>query len=37
MEALESALRAFDGAILVVSHDAAFLEAIGVERHLMLR
>jgi ATPase subunit of ABC transporter with duplicated ATPase domains len=37
MEALESALRAFDGAILVVSHDAAFLEAIGVERHLRLR
>ena len=36
MEALESALRSHDGAVLVVSHDAAFLEAIGVERQLML-
>jgi ATPase subunit of ABC transporter with duplicated ATPase domains len=36
LEALESALRAYDGALLVVSHDAAFLEAIGVERRLML-
>ncbi len=32
MEALEAALRAYDGALLVVSHDAAFLEAIGVTR-----
>jgi ATPase subunit of ABC transporter with duplicated ATPase domains len=30
LEALESALRDYDGALLVVSHDAAFLEAIGV-------
>jgi ATPase subunit of ABC transporter with duplicated ATPase domains len=36
MEALESALRVYDGAVLVVSHDAAFLEAIGVERRLAL-
>lgn len=36
MEALESALRAYDGALLVVSHDAAFLEEIGVERYLSL-
>jgi ATPase subunit of ABC transporter with duplicated ATPase domains len=35
-EALESALRTFDGAIVVVSHDAVFLEAIGVERRLVL-
>jgi ATPase subunit of ABC transporter with duplicated ATPase domains len=32
LEALEAALRAFDGAILVVSHDVDFLRAIGVER-----
>lgn len=36
LEALESALRAYDGALLVVSHDAAFLEAIGVERYVAL-
>jgi ATPase subunit of ABC transporter with duplicated ATPase domains len=36
LEALEGALRDYDGALLVVSHDAAFLEAIGVERHLTL-
>lgn len=29
---LEAALRSYDGAILVSSHDEAFLEAIGVER-----
>jgi ATPase subunit of ABC transporter with duplicated ATPase domains len=34
MEALEGALRAYDGALLVVSHDAAFLESIGIQRHL---
>lgn len=32
LEVLEDALRHFDGALLVVSHDAAFLEAIGIER-----
>jgi ATPase subunit of ABC transporter with duplicated ATPase domains len=36
MDALESALRAYDGAVLVVSHDAAFLEAIGVQRRVPL-
>ncbi len=36
LEALESALRGYDGALLVVSHDAAFLEAIGVERRITL-
>jgi len=33
---LESALRAFEGAMVVVSHDERFLEAIGVERWLRL-
>jgi ATPase subunit of ABC transporter with duplicated ATPase domains len=32
LEAMESALRGYDGALLVVSHDADFLEAIAVER-----
>ncbi|WP_066780676.1 ABC-F family ATP-binding cassette domain-containing protein [Sphingomonas sp. CCH5-D11] len=32
MEVLEQALRAFDGALLVVSHDPAFLGAIGIQR-----
>jgi len=36
MEALESALRAYDGALLVVSHDATFLDAIGVQRRVRL-
>ncbi|KQT32302.1 ABC transporter [Sphingomonas sp. Leaf412] len=31
---LEAALRDFDGALLVVSHDAAFLDAIGVTRRI---
>ena len=35
-EALERALRAYDGALLVVSHDAAFLDAIGVARRVVL-
>jgi ATPase subunit of ABC transporter with duplicated ATPase domains len=34
--ALEGALRAYDGALLVVSHDAAFLDAIAIERRLEL-
>jgi ATPase subunit of ABC transporter with duplicated ATPase domains len=34
IEARESALREYDGALLVVSHDADFLEAIGVERRV---
>ena len=32
LEVLEDALRGFNGALLVVSHDASFLEAIGIER-----
>ena len=34
--AIEAGLRAYDGALLVVSHDRAFLEAIGIERELAL-
>ncbi|NTE85190.1 ABC-F family ATP-binding cassette domain-containing protein [Agrobacterium rubi] len=33
IEAVEAGLRAYDGALLVVSHDRAFLEAIGIERY----
>jgi ATPase subunit of ABC transporter with duplicated ATPase domains len=36
IEVLESALRGYDGALLVVSHDQAFLDAIGVEREIAL-
>jgi ATPase subunit of ABC transporter with duplicated ATPase domains len=36
IDALETALREYDGALLVVSHDAAFLEAIRVERDVAL-
>jgi ATPase subunit of ABC transporter with duplicated ATPase domains len=35
--AVEAGLRAYDGALLVVSHDEAFLEAIGITRRLELR
>jgi len=34
IEAVEAGLRAYDGALLVVSHDEPFLEAIGVTRRL---
>jgi ATPase subunit of ABC transporter with duplicated ATPase domains len=34
--AVEAGLRAYDGALLVVSHDRAFLEAIGVTREIEL-
>lgn len=34
--AVEDGLRAFAGALLVVSHDGDFLDAIGVERELVL-
>ncbi len=37
IDVLERALLAFDGAILVVSHDTRFLEAIGVKRTLRVR
>lgn len=36
LETLESALNAYDGALLVVSHDAAFLKRIGIERRVCL-
>ena len=35
--AVEAALRAWDGALVVVSHDADFLEAIGADRRMELR
>jgi ATPase subunit of ABC transporter with duplicated ATPase domains len=37
IEAVERGLQAYDGALLVVSHDERFLEAIGVTRRLELR
>ncbi|MGN6488973.1 MAG: ABC-F family ATP-binding cassette domain-containing protein [Devosia sp.] len=37
IEAVEAGLRAYDGALLVVSHDERFLEAIGVTRRIALR
>lgn len=37
LEAVEAGLRGYDGALLVVSHDAAFLDAIGVNRRVELR
>jgi ATPase subunit of ABC transporter with duplicated ATPase domains len=36
LAALESVLRGYRGALLVVSHDASFLDAIGVERRVEL-
>lgn len=36
IEQVEAGLRGFDGALLVVSHDADFLEAIGITRTLAL-
>jgi len=36
IEAVEAGLRAYGGALLVVSHDEAFLQAIGVTRRLEL-
>ena len=37
VELLEAALRGFDGAMIVVSHDQAFLQAIGAEREIALQ
>ncbi|HWJ70287.1 MAG TPA: ATP-binding cassette domain-containing protein [Sphingobium sp.] len=37
IEALEQALRGYDGALIVVSHDEAFLARIGVEARIDLR
>jgi ATPase subunit of ABC transporter with duplicated ATPase domains len=34
IEAVEAGLRAYDGALLVVSHDEAFLEAIRIDRRV---
>ena len=36
IEAVEAGLRAYDGALLVVSHDEAFLDAIAITRRLDL-
>jgi len=36
IEAVEAGLRAYDGALLVVSHDETFLEAIGITRRVPL-
>jgi ATPase subunit of ABC transporter with duplicated ATPase domains len=36
IEVLEAALAGFDGALLVASHDPAFLAAIGIEREIVL-
>jgi ATPase subunit of ABC transporter with duplicated ATPase domains len=36
IEELEKALQGFDGALIVVSHDQAFLQAIGIEREIAL-
>jgi ATPase subunit of ABC transporter with duplicated ATPase domains len=36
IEELENALRAFDGALIAISHDEAFLQAIGIEREIVL-
>nr|WP_166945095.1 ABC-F family ATP-binding cassette domain-containing protein [Sphingopyxis panaciterrae] len=36
LTAVETGLAAYDGALLVVSHDAAFLDAIGIEREVAL-
>jgi len=36
IEAVEAALAGYDGALLVVSHDRDFLEAIGIEREIAL-
>ncbi|WP_183613743.1 ABC-F family ATP-binding cassette domain-containing protein [Novosphingobium hassiacum] len=36
IEAIEAGLSAYDGALLVISHDSAFLEALGVTRTVKL-
>lgn len=37
IEAVEAALQDYDGALVVVSHDADFLEAVGVDRRIELQ
>lgn len=36
IEELETALKGFDGALIVISHDQAFLQAIGIQREIAL-
>jgi len=36
IETLEAALNAYTGALLVISHDPAFLQAIGITAHIAL-
>jgi ATPase subunit of ABC transporter with duplicated ATPase domains len=36
IEELENALKGFDGALIAISHDQAFLRAIGIEREIAL-
>ncbi|WGM39861.1 ABC-F family ATP-binding cassette domain-containing protein [Caulobacter sp. NIBR1757] len=36
LQAVEQALSGYDGALLVVSHDPAFLEGIGIERRIVI-
>ncbi|MBX3531062.1 MAG: ABC-F family ATP-binding cassette domain-containing protein [Rhizobiaceae bacterium] len=36
IEAVEAGLRAYDGALLIVSHDEAFLANVGVDRRVVL-
>jgi len=36
IEELETALKGYDGALIVISHDQAFLQAIGIEREIVL-
>jgi len=36
IEELEQALKGFDGALIVISHDEMFLQAIGIEREIAL-
>ncbi|MBI1406118.1 MAG: ATP-binding cassette domain-containing protein [Caulobacter sp.] len=36
LQAVEQALAGYDGALVLVSHDEAFLEAVGIERRLEL-
>lgn len=37
IEAVEAALRGYNGALLIVSHDRDFLDAVGVEREIVLK
>jgi ATPase subunit of ABC transporter with duplicated ATPase domains len=36
IEAVEAGLAGYDGALLIVSHDEAFLQAVGVTRRIEL-